>query len=118
MVDGSLPIDMVKALAVQDGVLKACKEGVQRMVIEVDLQVMYFALQQPTVDISYFGRIITGIIDVARELYCVCFIWVRQSENMVAHRVAHFAIVSSASLFSYSVPESIVNINNTDISGI
>lgn len=54
-------VEEAEAMVVSCGVLKALEKGYVDVVVEVDSQVVFWALQKSKEDISYFGGIVKDI---------------------------------------------------------
>lgn len=108
---------VAEALAVKEGMAIAAANGVSRMVVETDSQLVVAALKNPRQDFSYFGGIIGDILALCSVFEFCSFCWVRRSGNVVAHGLASFGFSCDVPFFSPILPDEIVTFVETDLSG-
>lgn len=111
-------VEVAKARAVMIGVSCVLPRGVRWIVIEVNSQLVYFALKKETTILSHFGGLIVDILDAYKRFDMVNFNWVLRTGNVVAHNFSRFAFSCNAFHFSSVIPETIVNFVNADLDGI
>lgn len=107
-------VEMAEAQAVRAGVELAVEKGIANIVIEVDFQIVYWALQRSKEDISYFGGIIADVLVMSNKFESCSFNWVRRSANKIAHELAQFAYSCASFYCSPTIPEVILYAVNAD----
>lgn len=105
-----MSIEIAKPQAVQLGVKCALEKCVANVVVEVDSQIMSFALMKQEVNLSYFIGIVADILEACKDFESVCFSWVRRPGNLVSHCLSHYAFHCNSLYLLSSIPEKIVNI--------
>lgn len=114
----AMSVEIAKAQAVMMGVKCALEKNVARVIIEVDSQIAYFALMRKDVNLSYFGGIVSDILEACKGFEMVIFSWIRRAGNLVAHCLARFGFNCSSLFLSHSIPEAIVNVVDVDLEAL
>lgn len=78
------------------------------VIVEVDSQVVFWALRRPKDDMSYFGGIIVDVLALCNNFDYCSFSWVRRCANKVAHELTQFAYSCESSYCSPSIPDVIL----------
>ncbi|KAL8522321.1 hypothetical protein ACS0TY_012459 [Phlomoides rotata] len=111
-------VDIAEALAIRQGLLLARENGVRKIVVESDSQVVVHALYRTFMDLSYLGGIVWDILESGAHFTEVKFVWTRRQGNLVAHRLVCYAFSCTSLFFWPDVPDSIVDTMNADIAAI
>ncbi|KAL8553044.1 hypothetical protein ACS0TY_001640 [Phlomoides rotata] len=84
---------------------------VRKLIVEVESHIVFYALNQPRMDLSYFGR------TIAEDCKCfdeVSFSWVRRNANSVAHSLVQFVFSCDEPFNSTSMSDEIAYVVNVD----
>ncbi|KAL8550258.1 hypothetical protein ACS0TY_008905 [Phlomoides rotata] len=106
---GELDVDSAEALAVLRATKRALELNVRILEVETDSQTLYMALQNPKVDLSFFGQIVRDILALRSFFERLSFSWIRRVGNSVAHSLAVLTRTIDGPFFSLSLPTFCMN---------
>lgn len=88
----------------------------RKIVVEIDSQIVYYVLMKNLVYLSHFGGLILDIKKASEVFDFFSFNWVRRSGNYMVHCFSHFTFACDLLYFSSSIPMTIVNSVDANIS--
>ncbi|KAL8549802.1 hypothetical protein ACS0TY_008584 [Phlomoides rotata] len=91
-------------MAVVRGLELAIEHSVGELDVESDSHLVINALIKLGINLSYLGRCLRNIEDLATRIGDVAFSWSRRSVNCVAHKLALYAYLCDSPFFSFHVP--------------
>ncbi|KAL8501840.1 hypothetical protein ACS0TY_021088 [Phlomoides rotata] len=113
-IEVDLSVEMAEAMAVRGGILLAMDKRVRKLIVEVDSQIVFYALNQPRMDLSYFGRIINNILEDYKCFDEISFSWVRHTANTMAHYISQIVFSCDGPFYSTFIPDGIAFTVNVD----
>ncbi|KAL2940934.1 hypothetical protein RDABS01_029284 [Bienertia sinuspersici] len=90
-VQGVNAVDVAEAMAARHALKIAVEAGLRKVILETDCKKLVNHLKKGCCDLTYFGRVVSDILQIASVCNEISFSHVKRSGNLVAHKLARIS---------------------------
>ncbi|KAL8465002.1 hypothetical protein ACS0TY_034471 [Phlomoides rotata] len=104
-VQGRMEVEAGEGMAALKGIQIVAARNIRKLVVEVDAQLLYKALRNPRNDLSFFGSVVTDILNMRGCFDELKFFWIRRTGNSVSHSLTSLSFTRYEPLLYDVLPE-------------